>query len=87
MSIVLEIYNFVKSVCQWGSFIRKYKFFFHQNVVANSLGMNADFSGLIENSHDRHNLINKPKLLSLWEIKEFLLQNGVKAKLNSYYKK
>ena len=61
--------------------------FFRQNVVANSLSMNADFSGLIENSHDRHNLINKPKLLNLWEIKEFLLQNGVKAKLNSYYKR
>ena len=25
--------------------------------------MNADFSGVIENSHDRHNLINKQKLL------------------------
>ena len=62
--------------------------FSRQNVVANSLSMNADFSGLIENSHDRQNfIINKPKLLNLWEIKEFLLQNGVKAKLNLYCKK
>ena len=31
--------------------------------------MNADISGLIENSHDRQNfIINKPKLLKLWEI-------------------